>query len=258
PLLADLDGSNSIIVTSSADVDLAVGDIAASAFAHAGQAPRASKLVILVGSVVKSEQFRRQLTDAVTSMKIGEPHDPTVSMGPLLQPASGAALKALTVLAEGETWLVEPKQLDDSGRLWSPGVKDGVAPKSAFHLSAPAAPVLGIMHADTLDEAIALQNEPGTGQSAGIHSLDPAEISTGLNAAEAGNLFVNRRTTGALVERQPVGGWKASRVGSGAMAGGPDFLLALADWEPIFADPQGSVKITGVGEQVLAVVEAAQ
>src|SRR5690606_27645141 len=172
--------------------------------------------------------------------------------------AAGATLGALTELAEGESWLVRPKQLDDSGRLWSPGVKDGVAPKSAFHLSAPAAPVLGIMHADTLDEAIALQNEPATGHAAGIHSLDPAEIATWLNAAEAGNLFVNRRTTGALVERQPVGGWKASRVGSAAMAGGPDFLLALADWEPIFADPQGSVKITGVGEQVLAVVEAAQ
>src|SRR5690606_22098350 len=154
---------------------------------HAGQAPRASKLVILVGSVAKSEQFRRQLTDAVTSMKIGEPHDPTVSMGPLLQPAAGATLGVLTELAEGETWLVRPKQLDDSGRLWSPGVKDGVAAQSAFHLSAPAAPVLGIMHADTLDEAIELQNEPATGQAAGIHSLDPAEIAAWMNAAEAGN-----------------------------------------------------------------------
>src|SRR5690554_3037302 len=163
-LLADLEGSNSIIVTSSADVDLAVGDIAASAFAHAGQAPRTSKLVILVGSVTKSEQFRRQLTDAVTSMKVGQPQDPTVSTGPLLQPATGATLAALTELAEGETWLVKPRQLDDSGRLWSPGVKDGVAPRSPFHLSAPSAPVLGIMHAESLDEAIALQNEPGTGQ----------------------------------------------------------------------------------------------
>jgi len=258
PLLAELEGSNSIIVTSSADIDLAVGDIAASAFAHAGQAPRSSKLVILVGSVAKSAQFRRQLTDAVTSMKVGEPYDPTVSIGPLLHPARGEALKALTTLAEGESWLVEPKQLDEYGRLWSPGVKDGVVPESGFHVSPPAVPVLGIMHADNLEEAIALQNDPGTGQAAGIHSLDPAEIAAWMDAAEAGNLFVNRRTTGALVQRQPVGGWKSSQAGPGAMSGGPNFLLSLADWEPIFADPQSSVKITGVGEEVLEVIEAAQ
>ncbi|MHA6669791.1 proline dehydrogenase family protein [Homoserinimonas sp. A447] len=256
-LHGDLGGSNAIIVTSSADIDLAVGDIVKSAFTHAGQAPLASKLVILAGSVLKSEQFRRQLTDAVTSIKAGQPQDPTTSVGPLLEPPTGTTLEALTTLAEGESWLIEPKPLDDS-LLWSPGVKDGIARGSAFHLTPPAAPVLGIMHADTLDEAIELQNDTDFGLAAGIHSLDPAEIATWVDAVQAGNLFVNRPTTGALVQRQPVGGWQASQAGPGAKAGGPNYLLALGEWEPIFADPKPSVKITGVDDNVLAVVEAAQ
>jgi RHH-type proline utilization regulon transcriptional repressor/proline dehydrogenase/delta 1-pyrroline-5-carboxylate dehydrogenase len=260
-LQGELGGSNTIVVTSSADIDLAVGDIVKSAFSHAGQTPLASRLVILVGSVAKSEQLRRQLTDAVTSIKAGKPQDPTTSIGPLLEPPTGTALEALTTLADGESWLVEPKPLDGAGTaslLWSPGVKDGVARGSAFHLVPPAAPVLGIMHAETLDEAIEWQNDSDFGLAAGIHSLDPAEVATWIDAVQAGNLFVNRATTGALVQRQPVGGWKASQAGPAMKSGGPNHLLTLGDWEPIFADPMASVKITGVGENVLAVVEAAQ
>src|SRR5690554_33097 len=256
-LHGDLGGRNAIVVTSSADIDLAVGDIVKSAFSHAGQAPLASKLVILVGSVAKSEQFRRQLTDAVTSIKTGLSQDPTTSVGPLLQPPSGTTLEALTALAEGESWLVEPKPLDGN-LLWSPGVKDGVARGSSFHLAPPVAPVLGIMHAETLEDAIELQNDTEFGLAAGIHSLDPVEVATWIDGVQAGNLFVNRATVGALVQRQPVGGWKASHEGPTLKSGGPNHLLTLGDWELIFADPKPSVKITGVEENVLAVVEAAQ
>ncbi len=126
-LLGETSGKNAIVVTPSADLDLAVKDIVASAFGHAGQKCSAASLCILVGSVARSRRFLRQLVDATTSLRVGWPSDPTTQIGPLIEPAAGKLRRALTELAPGETWLVQPRQLDDTGRLWSPGVKSGVA-----------------------------------------------------------------------------------------------------------------------------------
>src|SRR5690606_35085669 len=123
--------------------------------------------------------------------------------------------------------LLEPRRLDAEGRLWSPGIKTGVAPGSEFHRVEYFGPVLGIMHARTLDEAIELQNAVDYGLTAGIHSLDAAEVARWIDRVEAGNLYVNRGTTGAIVQRQPFGGWKRSVVGAGTKAGGPNYLLGL-------------------------------
>lgn len=258
PLLAETGGRNAIIVTPNADVDLAVGHIVSSAFAHAGQHRMAASLVILVGSVAKSEQLTRQLTDAVTSMKAGPADDATTSIGPLIEPAAGAILKALTVLDEGESWLIEPKRLDDEGTLFTAGVKLGVTPGSRTHLDGANAPVLGIMVARTLDKAIELQNAGNSGLAAGIHSLDADEIDTWLAGVQAGNLSVNRSTTETMVERHPVGGWCRSSIGPGAKTGGPNYLRMLGEWKPVFADASSSVKVSGIGEAVLKVIEAAQ
>jgi len=232
PLLAETSGKNAIIVTPSADLDLAAADVIKSAFGHAGQKCSAASLVILVGSVGSSERFRRQLVDAASTMRVGYPSEPTTQMGPIIEPASGKLERALTTLGAGESWLVEPRQLDDSGRLWSPGVRAGVAAGSEFHLTEYFGPVLGVMTAATLDEAIALQNATDYGLTAGLHTLDPAELSTWLDGVEAGNLYVNRGITGAVVRRQPFGGWKKSSVGAGAKAGGPNYLVHLGSWTP--------------------------
>jgi RHH-type proline utilization regulon transcriptional repressor/proline dehydrogenase/delta 1-pyrroline-5-carboxylate dehydrogenase len=226
-LLAETSGKNAIIVTPSADLDLAVRDVAYSAFGHAGQKCSAASLVILVGSVATSRRFREQLLDAVRSMPVGEASDPASRMGPLIAPAEGKLLDALTRLQPGESWLLEPRRLDDEGRLWSPGIKTGVAPGSAFHRVEYFGPVLGIMTARTLDEAIELQNAVDYGLTAGIHSLDAGEAARWIDRVEAGNLYVNRGTTGAIVQRQPFGGWKRSVVGAGTKAGGPNYLLGL-------------------------------
>jgi RHH-type proline utilization regulon transcriptional repressor/proline dehydrogenase/delta 1-pyrroline-5-carboxylate dehydrogenase len=111
-------------------------------------------------------------------------------------------------------------------------VKIGVAPGSTTHLTEFFGPVLGIMHAKDLDEAIRLQNAVDYGLTAGIHSLDSTEVATWLDRVEAGNLYVNRGITGAIVQRQPFGGWKRSAVGAGAKAGGPNYLFGLGDWTP--------------------------
>ncbi len=258
PLLAETSGKNAIIVTPSADFDLAVADIVRSAFGHAGQKCSAASLVILVGSVARSERFRRQLVDAVKTLRIGYAHDATTTMGPLIEPLHGPLRQGLTILDDGESWLVQPRPLDESGRLWSPGVRDGVAPGSTFHLTEYFGPVLGVMHADTLEAAVRLQNAPAYGLTAGIHSLDPAEVKLWLSTVEAGNLYVNRGITGAIVRRQPFGGWKRSSVGTGAKAGGPNYLLALGDWAPVPVEPSSSVKLSGLSDGVTRLIEAAQ
>ena len=250
PLLAETSGKNAVVVTPSADLDLAVKDVVYSAFGHAGQKCSAASLVILVGSVATSRRFRDQLVDAVTSLTVGCPEDATTQMGPLIEPAQGKLLDALTTLAPGESWLVEPRRLDDDGQLWSPGVREGVQRGSHVHLTEFFGPVLGIMTAATIDEAIEMQNQVDYGLTAGIHSLDPAEIATWLDRVQAGNLYVNRGTTGAIVQRQPFGGWKKSAVGPGFKAGGPNYLVGLGSWECARSNAEDTAP-TPVAERLL-------
>ena len=240
PLLAETSGKNAIIVTPSADFDLAARDVVASAFGHAGQKCSAASLVILVGSVAKSPRFRNQLVDAVQSLKVGYPVEAVTQMGPIIEPAAGKLLRGLTVLGEGESWLIEPKQLDDSGRLWSPGVRTGVRRGSEFHLTEYFGPILGVMTAATLEEAIALQNQIEYGLTSGLHSLDSDEMEVWLENVSAGNLYINRGITGAIVQRQPFGGWKKSAVGAGTKAGGPNYLMGLGRWEPAVSTGAGA------------------
>ncbi|MGX1934175.1 bifunctional proline dehydrogenase/L-glutamate gamma-semialdehyde dehydrogenase [Microbacterium resistens] len=230
PLLAETSGKNALIVTPSADLDLAAKDVAYSAFGHAGQKCSAASLVVLVGSAARSERFRRQLVDAVRSYAVGQPSDGSSRIGPLIGPAEGKLLSALTTLKPGESWLLEPQRLNDEGQLWRPGIRDGVVRGSEFHKVEYFGPVLGIMTAETLDEAIEIVNDIDYGLTSGLHSLDEDEIQQWLSSIQAGNVYVNRGTTGAIVQRQPFGGWKKAAVGAGSKAGGPNYLVGLADW----------------------------
>ncbi len=229
-VLGETSGKNALVITPSADIDLAVADLVSSAFGHAGQKCSAASLGILVGSIADSPRFRRQLVDAVTSIAVGWPSDLGTRMGPVIEAPSGKLLRALTTLEPGESWLVEPRRLDDTGRLWSPGVKEGVAPGSFFHLTEVFGPVLGLMRADSLEQAIELQNATDFGLTGGLHSLDETEIAHWTDAVEVGNAYVNRHITGAIVQRQSFGGWKASSIGPGAKAGGPNYVAQLGTW----------------------------
>lgn len=245
PLLGETSGKNAIIVTPSADLDLAAKDVAYSAFGHAGQKCSAASLVILVGSVARSARFRRQLIDATASYRVGAPWEPTSQVGPLVGPAEGKLLRALTTLEPGQQWVVKPEQLDASGALWKPGIREGVRSGSEFHLTEYFGPVLGIMTAADLDEAIGLVNRIDYGLTSGLHSLDEQEIDMWAERVEAGNLYVNRHITGAIVQRQPFGGWKRASVGTGAKAGGPNYLFGLGSWHDAAAS-------LGQGERALA------
>jgi RHH-type proline utilization regulon transcriptional repressor/proline dehydrogenase/delta 1-pyrroline-5-carboxylate dehydrogenase len=222
---AETSGKNALVITPAADRDLAMADLVYSAFGHAGQKCSAASLGIMVGSTYDSERYRRQLIDAASSMVVDWPSNLASTMGPLTEDPSDKLRRALTTLEPGESWLLEPKQLDDTGRLWSPGIKDGVKPGSFFHLTEVFGPVLGLMHAKDLDEAIEFQNAVDFGLTGGIHSLDPEEVATWLDRVEVGNAYVNRGITGAIVRRQSFGGWKQSSVGLGSKAGGPNYLM---------------------------------
>ena len=231
-LFAETSGKDALVVTASADLDLAIADLVRSAFGHAGQKCSAASLGIVTADVYDDPSFRRRLRDAVTSLRVGPASDPASMVGPLIQPPSGPLLRALTSLDPGESWLVEPRPLDDpdptSASLWSPGVRLDVAEGSWFHRTECFGPVLGLVRADDLDHAIRLQNATAFGLTGGIHSLDDDEVARWLDRVEIGNAYVNRHITGAVVQRQPFGGWKRSVVGGGAKAGGPGYVAQFA------------------------------
>ncbi len=257
-LLAETSGKNAIIVTPSADFDLAAKDIVASAFGHAGQKCSAASLAILVGQAGRSKRLHNQIVDGVRSLDVGYPWDATSQMGPIIAPAEGKLLEGLTTLGEGEQWIVEPKQLDDSGKLWSPGLRAGVRRGSEYHRTEYFGPILGIMRVETLEEAVELVNEIDYGLTSGIHSLDPDEIGLWLDSVQAGNLYVNRGITGAIVERQPFGGWKRSVVGPTTKAGGPSYLMPLVDWVPAEATAVAPIALPAVQTLVDAVESVAR
>ena len=142
-------------------------------------------------------------------------------------------------------------------QLWSPGVRSGVKRGSYFHLTEYFGPVLGVMTAETLEEAIAIQNEVEYGLTAGLHSLDSAEMGVWLDTIQAGNLYVNRGITGAIVRRQPFGGWKKSAVGAGTKAGGPNYLFGLGSWLPAEAKAKRGTMLQGAAAQLLAAAKSA-
>jgi RHH-type proline utilization regulon transcriptional repressor/proline dehydrogenase/delta 1-pyrroline-5-carboxylate dehydrogenase len=232
-LFAETSGKNAVIVTSLADRDQAIRDLVRSAFGHNGQKCSAASLGICEAEVYDDPDFRRQLRDAAQSLAVGGAWDLTSRITPLTQPPGAALRRALTVLEEGEAWLLEPRPSPDNPQLWSPGIKLGVRPGSFFHRTECFGPVLGLMRADDLDQAIELANAQPFGLTSGIQTLDDREVARWVDRIEAGNLYVNRPITGAIVGRQPFGGWKASSVGPGAKAGGPNYVLQLARWRQV-------------------------
>ena len=114
----------------------------------------------------------------------------------------------------------------------------GVADGSWFHRTECFGPVVGVMRADDLDHAIELQNRVDYGLTGGIQSLDVHEVRHWLARVEVGNAYVNRHTTGAIVRRQPFGGWKRSSTGGGAKPGGPHYVEGFGSWRLVRARPR--------------------
>lgn len=228
-LFAETSGKNALIITASSDPDLAIKDLVKSAFGHAGQKCSAASLALIEADLYDSPTFLTQLRDAAASLPVGPATDPAAIVTPLIQDPGPDLLRGLTQLDEGESWLLEPRKI--SARLWSPGIRLGVKAGSWIQQTELFGPVLAIIRVENLEEAIAIQNSSDFGLTGGIYSLDPREIKTWRESVEVGNAYINRAITGAIVRRQPFGGWKRSSVGPGAKAGGPNYLAQFATWE---------------------------
>ncbi|MBI3232045.1 MAG: bifunctional proline dehydrogenase/L-glutamate gamma-semialdehyde dehydrogenase [Candidatus Doudnabacteria bacterium] len=223
-LSAETGGKNSMIITAMADRDLAIKDLIQSAFGHSGQKCSAASLAIIEKELYDDLHFRRQLRDAAESLPLGPAWEPHSKITPLIRPANENLLRALTTLEAGESWLLKPKQDKENLNLWSPGIKLGVKKGSFTQQTELFGPILGMMRAEDLGHAIHLANSTPYGLTAGIHTLDRREQLRWQQTIIAGNCYINRTITGAIVKRQPFGGCKQSGFGRGAKAGGPNYL----------------------------------
>ncbi len=183
-------------------------------------------------------RFRHQLVDAARSLQLGPATSATTTLGPLVEPPGEKLHRALTSLEGAQHWLLEPRPVGPE--LWSPGIVDGVRPGDWFARTECFGPVLGLMTARDLDEALAVQNALPYGLTGGIWSLDPGDCARWADRVEVGNAYVNRPITGAIVGRQPFGGWRRSVVGPGAKAGGPNYVLQLCRVEDTARPSRGT------------------
>lgn len=250
-LLAETGGKNATIVTAMADRDQAIKNVIHSAFSHAGQKCSATSLLILEGEVYEDEQFKKTLCDAVESMKVGSAWDPETKIGPLIRPPGGELETALKELETGESWAVMPECDTENRQLYSPAVKWGVSQNSFTHCTEFFGPVLAVMRADNLRHAIELVNQSGYGLTSGLESLDEREQEIWKEEIRAGNLYINRGTTGAIVLRQPFGGMGKSAFGPGIKAGGPNYVAQLVKFEDDFA-PEGIADAALIGDKQLS------
>jgi RHH-type proline utilization regulon transcriptional repressor/proline dehydrogenase/delta 1-pyrroline-5-carboxylate dehydrogenase len=230
-LAAETGGKNATIVTAMSDRDQAIGNVIYSAFGNSGQKCSATSLLILENEVYDDPQFKRQLVDAARSFAAGSAWDFENKMGPLIYPPRGDLKKALAHLDAGEKWALKPEMADGNPHMWTPGIKWDVRPGSTTHLVEFFGPLLGVMRAEDLNHAIAMVNQTGYGLTSGLESLDPREQTRWKDAVKAGNLYINRGTTGAVTLRQPFGGMGKSALGAGFKAGGPTYVAQFMNFE---------------------------
>ena len=222
PLSAETGGKNVIILTASGDRDHAIMNIVQSAFGNAGQKCSACSLLLVERSVYEDKNFQDKLKDAAESMKVGSVWEAGNVVGPMITNRNEKLLKGLE-LEEGESWLVAPKFLDKNKYVLAPTVKWGVRPGNYTFRTELFGPMLSVCPIENLEEGIKLVNGLDYGLTSGLQSLDEAEQKLWKNSVMAGNLYINRGITGAIVNRQPFGGMKLSAFGGGVKAGGPNY-----------------------------------
>lgn len=229
-LFAETGGKNATIVSSLSDHDLAIKNIVHSAFSHSGQKCSATSLLLLEEELFENKAFREQLVDAVHSLHVGSSWELPTKMGPLIRSPQGDLLRGLSELEVGEEWALKSTMLHDNPCLYTPAIKWNVSPGGFTHRTELFGPVLGVMKYKRLEDAIELVHDTGYGLTSGLESLDDREQSIWKERLRAGNLYINRPTTGAIVLRQPFGGMGKSAFGPGIKAGGPHYVGTLVDF----------------------------
>ncbi len=223
-LLAETGGKNAAYVSPLSDREQTVAFIVASAFGHAGQKCSALSQLVLHEEVYRDEGFRRLLVDAAASLPVGSAHDPRSIVTPLIRPPRGPLRQVLTEIQPHERWLLEPTVDRSNPHLVSAGILLNVRPGSFAHQTELFGPVLAVLEARDLGHALGIMNGTPYGLTAGFFGLRESEQERFAAEMNAGNLYINRSTTGAVVGRQPFGGRKGSNFGPGAKAGGQGYV----------------------------------
>ncbi|MFB9057576.1 proline dehydrogenase family protein [Mariniflexile ostreae] len=220
-LFAETGGKNATIVTALSDREQAIKNVVQSAFGNTGQKCSATSLLILDEEVFNDNHFKYLLKDATESRPYGNPWDFETEIGPLAVKINEKLQHVLDHTPDSQ-WLLKPKV--NGGFFLSPGIKWGITPADYEYKHELFGPILCVMKAKNLKHAVRLVNNLDYGLTSGIESLDTHEVDYWLNNVRAGNLYANRSTTGAIVQRQPFGGMKASCFGFGMKAGGPNYV----------------------------------
>ena len=229
-VIAEMGGKNAIIVDGDADLDVAVTETVASAFHYAGQKCSAASRVIVLEAAY--DEFVRRLVEATRSLVVGPAEDPATRVGPVITAEARAKIEDYVAQGEQEATLaaaVEPPQggWPGGGFYVAPRVFVGVRPEAVIAQEEIFGPVIAVIKAADLDEALAIANGVRYALTGGLISRSPAAIAQARREFRVGNLYINRGITGALVERQAFGGFKMSGIGS--KAGGPDYLLQFLE-----------------------------
>jgi RHH-type proline utilization regulon transcriptional repressor/proline dehydrogenase/delta 1-pyrroline-5-carboxylate dehydrogenase len=223
-VIAEMGGKNAIIVDHDADLDQAVPGILASAFGYGGQKCSACSRVIVHRSVY--EAFVARSVDAARALAVGPAQDPRTSVGPLIDDEAVARVR--DAIEEGKRVArlaleVDVGPLRARGHFVGPVIFADVPEACSLAQEEVFGPVLAVLAARDLDDAIRIANATPYALTGGIYSRGPRSIAKARSELLVGNLYINRGITGALVARQPFGGFRASGVGY--KAGGRDYLL---------------------------------
>lgn len=225
-VIAEMGGKNAIIVDADADLDDAVRGVVGSAFGYAGQKCSACSRVILVGDVYR--RFLPRLLDAVRSIPIGPPEAPGTLLGPVIEAAARERIEhTITAAAKHTTLALRGESSLEEGWFVPPAVFTDVDPGSPLAQEEIFGPVLAVIEAGDFDRALEIANATRYALTGGVYSREPVHLERAAEQFQVGNLYLNRNITGALVHRQPFGGFSLSGIGS--KAGGPDYLLQFME-----------------------------
>ena len=224
-VIAEMGGKNAVIVDESADLDQAVVGVVQSAFGYSGQKCSAASRVIVLEPIY--DAFMRRLVEATRSLNIGAAEKPSTQVGPVIDATARDRIREY--IEEGRSVATAALEMPapDQGYFIGPTIFSEVPPDSSIAQEEIFGPVLAVIRVKDFKEAIAVANNTNYALTGGLYSRTPSHIQVAQEQFEVGNLYINRNITGALVARQPFGGFKLSGVGS--KAGGPDYLLQFLE-----------------------------
>ncbi|MEM8805768.1 MAG: L-glutamate gamma-semialdehyde dehydrogenase [Cyanobacteria bacterium P01_G01_bin.38] len=224
-VIAEMGGKNAIIIDDSADLDQAVQGVVYSAFGYSGQKCSACSRVIVLSSI--HDAFVERLVEATRSLNIGPAADPAISVGPVIDATARDRIRQYIETGKQEGQVALAMEAPEDGYFVGPTIFTDIAPDAKIAQAEIFGPVVAVIKADSFDEALTIANGTDYALTGGLYSRTPNHIERVQAEFEVGNLYINRGITGAIVARQPFGGFKLSGVGS--KAGGPDYLLQFLE-----------------------------